>query len=116
MILKAGLEVRGTEQSQLKQKQQKLTLWSLSVVVLLNFETRNLKLGDSCGFKKFKLAMYHPSFSTVINSHNYRISMFNVTIHVLYNCQMRESLVITAIPTNKTYLSSDLKQGYKIQL
>ena len=42
-----------------------------------------------------------------VNSHNYRISMFNVTIHVHYNCQMGESSVISEIPTNptkKTYL------------
>ena len=46
-------------------------------------------------------------FIFTVNSHNYRISMFNVTIHVHYNCQMWESSVISEIPTNptkKTYL------------
>ena len=49
---KQGSKPEELKLSLLKRKQQKLTLWSLSVVVLLNFETWNMKLSDLCGFNK----------------------------------------------------------------
>ena len=115
--LKAGLEAWGTEAEPAEKETAEvdsiMVTFSSRVIEFWNVEH---EIERFMWFQQV-LTRHVTPFIFTVNSHNYRISMFNVTIHAHYNCQMWESSVISEIPTNPTKKrTSDSKQEYWIQL